>query len=72
MFGTVIKHASLDYRLVDQALVRSMEEVAFAFSESLGSDGPFLWVIPVPVTKVGIAFPRDCCVMKKFQVFLTP
>ena len=71
VFGAVIKHTSLDYRLVDQALVRSMEEVALAFGESLGSDAPFLWVIKVSVTKVGIAFPRGSGVMKKFHVLLT-
>jgi hypothetical protein len=48
-----------------------MEEVALAFGESLGSDAPFLWVIKVSVTKVGIAFPRGSGVMKKFHVLLT-
>ena len=70
VLGAVVKHAPFHYNLVDQALVRSMKQEALSFYKSLGSDGPLLGIVPIPISEVRIAFPRGICVVKKFEVLL--
>ena len=71
VLGAVVKHALFHYRLVDQALVRSMKQEALPFYKALGSDGPLLGIEPIPIAEVGITFPRGICVVKNLEVFLT-
>jgi len=70
VLGAVIKHALFHYRLVDQALVRSMKQEALPFYKALGSDGSIFWIVPIPIAEVGIAFPRGIRVVKKLEVLL--